>query len=299
LEVAQIAKSIALKINKEYLTNDNPIDLDVVEFAGLAHDLGHPPFGHNGEKALDECMRGVDGGFEGNAQTLRIISKIEKKVLKKGWPGDSKPQPVLDGKDNRCGLNLTARTLASILKYSDLIPERNNDRKKYKNEVMKGYYFSDRELVAFIIKSVTGVEEKSLPKNKKFKTVECQIMDIADDIAYSTYDLEDAFKVGFLNPLSFVASDDDFYEEIASEIQKSLHEKYKGKYDEKELEFNKGHAYLIGAELFSQIFNGSDDRQPFEIAGRAAYLANLSAKNGYLRTDSFALRRDRGPSAQS
>lgn len=72
LEVAQIAKSIALKINEASdFFRANPINVDLVEFAGLAHDLGHPPFGHNGEHALDYCMRD-HGGFEGNAQTLRL-----------------------------------------------------------------------------------------------------------------------------------------------------------------------------------------------------------------------------------
>src|SRR5690606_12675716 len=81
LEVAQIAKTIALKLNFEKLDKQKlSIDLDVCEFAGLAHDLGHPPFGHQGEEALDECMRNY-GGFEGNAQTLRILTKLEKKKV--------------------------------------------------------------------------------------------------------------------------------------------------------------------------------------------------------------------------
>jgi dGTPase len=76
LEVAQIAKTIAHKLKKEYPELD--LEPDVCEIAGLMHDLGHPPFGHNGEMALDECMS-QDGGFEGNAQTLRIITRLEKK----------------------------------------------------------------------------------------------------------------------------------------------------------------------------------------------------------------------------
>jgi dGTPase len=82
-EVAQIAKSITLFLNNsnEFLrTNEYVIDTDLVEFAGLAHDLGHPPFGHKGEKALNECMQD-SGGFEGNAQTLRVLTRIEKKKI--------------------------------------------------------------------------------------------------------------------------------------------------------------------------------------------------------------------------
>ena len=76
LEVSQIAKSIALKLKSE-----NPglnIVPEVCEIAGLVHDIGHPPFGHNGEAALDECMLNC-GGFEGNAQTLRVLTRLEKK----------------------------------------------------------------------------------------------------------------------------------------------------------------------------------------------------------------------------
>ena len=104
LEVAQVAKTIALRINA---TNDyfreNPIDLDIVETAGLAHDLGHPPFGHNGEQALDKCMHDT-GGFEGNAQTLRILGKLVKRDTpsRKGQPVDKA------GRDVRAGLNLTS-----------------------------------------------------------------------------------------------------------------------------------------------------------------------------------------------
>jgi len=99
------------------------IDLDLVAFAGLTHDLGHPPFGHNGELALDECMKD-HGGFEGNAQTLRIITRLEKK-------GEYvEPYSGRGNKDTRLGLNLTYRTLASILKYDQKIPINNSDRKK-------------------------------------------------------------------------------------------------------------------------------------------------------------------------
>jgi len=83
LEVAQIAKSIAIKLNSTgVFPNGNSFDLntDLIEFSALAHDIGHPPFGHQGEEALDQCMLDF-GGFEGNAQTLRILSKLEKKFL--------------------------------------------------------------------------------------------------------------------------------------------------------------------------------------------------------------------------
>jgi dGTPase len=191
LEVAQISKSIAIKLNYDYFgdatDDDHRISTDLVEFAALAHDLGHPPFGHNGEAALDECMRAV-GGFEGNAQTLRILSRVEKKRTTTG------PRYIefQDGQDARLGLNLTFRSLASILKYDEEILTRSEN-----DPITKGYYAEERELVEKIKKHVTGKNDYE----EKFKTVECDIMDIADDIAYSTYDFEDAMKAGFTSVL--------------------------------------------------------------------------------------------------
>jgi len=174
LEVAQISKSIALKINSEHAYfMENNIDYDLIEFAGLAHDLGHPPFGHNGEQALNKCMVKY-GGFEGNAQTLRILSRIDKKELL----NDNSSEIFMNGEDQRIGLNLSMRTLASILKYDFKIPEKNK-------KVTKGYYYQDAKLVENIKKACC---DNSIIDDT-FKTIECSIMDLADDISYSTYDL--------------------------------------------------------------------------------------------------------------
>jgi dGTPase len=124
LEVAQIAKSIALRLNHQISQEKGPkagqIDADLVELAGLAHDLGYPPFGHTGEHALHECMHEV-GGFEGNAQTLRILSKLEKRqTMGSGTAPDF--VEFASGIDQRAGLNLCYRSLAAILKYDNCIP---------------------------------------------------------------------------------------------------------------------------------------------------------------------------------
>ena len=118
LEVAQVAKGIALHLNASIpCFMKDPIDTDLVEVAALAHDLGHPPFGHNGEKALDDCMK-RSGGFEGNAQTLRLLSVIEKKAYADSTGNNDDPCGIeVDGTDRRLGLNLTFRTLAAVLKY--------------------------------------------------------------------------------------------------------------------------------------------------------------------------------------
>jgi dGTPase len=186
LEVAQIAKSIASKINHENsYFSDQKINTDLVETASLGHDLGHPPFGHNGEYALDECMRNF-GGFEGNAQTLRIVASVAKKEM---------PEAI---GDSPAGLNFTHRTIGALLKYDNLIKSKRPTGSKVKIE--KGYYKSEKALVEAAKKSILGGKKFT----GKFKTIECAIMDIADDIAYSTYDLEDALKAGFITPLEIL-----------------------------------------------------------------------------------------------
>jgi dGTPase len=138
LEVAQIAKSLAMRLNataKEFKKAENALKPEIVEFAGLAHDLGHPPFGHTGEEALDECMRDY-GGFEGNAQTLRIGARLEKKSTIRTVQEDT--VPFDNGEDLRCGLNLTFRSLASLLKYDNMIAELKDDR-RVSEGVEKGY----------------------------------------------------------------------------------------------------------------------------------------------------------------
>lgn len=209
MEVAQTAKSIALRINHCYLQGKNVIDTDLVELAGLAHDIGHPPFGHQGEEVLAECMKNY-GGFEGNAQTLRVLSKLEKKIqegdLSKGGFDSNK-------NDRRGGLNLTYRALASILKYDSDISDQIHRDPNSRKVVYKGYYSVDKNLVNKIKQNVGGTNSF-----EKFRTVECQIMDIADDITYSTFDLEDAFKAGFISPLDMLIQNSLFYDIISKEI---------------------------------------------------------------------------------
>lgn len=246
LEVAQISKTIAHYINKTFLVNDtsNKIDLDICEFAGIAHDLGHPPFGHQGEEALDECMREF-GGFEGNAQTLRILSKIEKK---------EKATVPEANREYRFGLNLTYRSLASILKYDKEIASVSENRdEEDKLKAVKGYYGSEAELVKTIKQNVV------VDYDGKFKTLECQIMDVADDIAYSTYDLEDGFKAGFYHPTIFFSYPDNVFENVAKKVEKALKK-------EDEVEKKTFSADEVREELFD-IFKNVYDFEAFQLEG--------------------------------
>lgn len=191
LEVAQIAEGIASRLNATSVPIAFPgasISTSLVQFAALAHDLGHPPFGHNGEHALDALMR-EHGGFEGNAQTLRIVAAVERKLVQ------------VDGGATTAstfGLDLTYRSLAAVLKYDRLIPAVRGEGDRFE----KGYYGTEADLVAEVKRRVAP----GLPDDQPFKTVECAIMDIADDIAYSTYDLEDSLHAGFVSPLSLASS---------------------------------------------------------------------------------------------
>mgnify|MGYP000197478309 CR=1 FL=1 len=211
LEVSQIAESICFKVNAEHQELlEHPIDPRVVAIAGLAHDLGHPPFGHNGESALDDCMKGL-GGFEGNAQTLRILTTLEKKRHREAY--DPAYGVNEDGSDGRLGLNLTYRAAAAVLKYDTCIPIT---RVKGAG-LSKGYYASDKAFVESVKKAVCGSSDFT-----PFKTVECQIMDVADDIAYSTYDIDDAFKGGFLAPLDVLNASPDLVERVAKRVSDRL-----------------------------------------------------------------------------
>lgn len=237
-EVAQIAKSLAMRINSMRISGrarNDKIDLDLVSFAGLAHDLGHPPFGHNGEEALDDCMRN-SGGFEGNAQTLRILTKLEKKAIS----GKIQKTPV--------GLNLTYRTLAAVLKYDQVIPENASERPD-PDKLCKGYYKSEIEIVEKIKTAVIG--EGGKPSN--FKTIECQIMDLADDIAYSTYDLEDALKAGFISPIDIMA--DALNKDFMTRVANKVNERTGRHYTERDVTAFLADLFLLEKLFDSRVFN--------------------------------------------
>ncbi len=155
LEVAQIAREMGEGLGC------NP---DIVEVAGLAHDLGHPPFGHNGEIELDRLADEI-GGFEGNAQTLRIVSRLEAKVV--------------DDRGASAGLNLTRATLDATCKYPW---SRQPGNPKF------GYYADDAAIFHWFREGSPAGEQ----------CIEEQVMNWADDVAYSIHDVEDAIHAGLV-----------------------------------------------------------------------------------------------------
>jgi len=164
LEVAQIGRELGEALG---------CDPDLVETACLVHDIGHPPFGHNGEEALHQAALDV-GGFEGNAQTFRLLTRLESKTIR----------------DNRSiGLNLTRATLDAATKYPWAFDGKNP---KF------GFYQEDQEIFEWVRKDVTT----------KDKVFEAQVMDIADDIAYSVHDIEDAIYGKHFSPNSLTAQEE-------------------------------------------------------------------------------------------
>ena len=177
MEVAQIGRSIChfLRTLRGPLADDFHIDSDLVEAACLAHDLGHPPFGHSGERTLQELM-GRWGGFEGNAQTLHLLT-----------------QTMYQDRSGVRGMQPTRALLDGVLKYKTL---HRQFRSPPQNHFL---YDTQRDALGFVFGG-TAVPRTLAPGERlnAFKSVECQIMDWADDAAYSLNDIVDGVKTGFL-----------------------------------------------------------------------------------------------------
>lgn len=168
-KVAQVGRRLAenVRVRQGDLSQKVGVHPEVVEAACLAHDLGHPPFGHAAESRLDELVQayGDKDGFEGNAQSFRILTKLAVRY------------------DQYLGLDLTRATLAATLKYPWL-RDLNDDKKRGKWSAYKS------ETVAFRWARQFHRDDR--------KTAEAEIMDWADDIAYSVHDVEDFHRVGVI-----------------------------------------------------------------------------------------------------
>lgn len=170
LEVAQVARDLARALGT------HP---DIAETAALAHDLGHPPFGHNGERALAGLSADC-GGFEGNAQTLRLLTRLESKTF--------------DDDGRSVGLNLTRATLDACTKYpwglADASrPDGTHADGTPRMVVKFGVYADDRPVFDWLRAGVEG----------RRRCLEAQVMDLADDVAYSVHDVEDGIVAGRLD----------------------------------------------------------------------------------------------------
>lgn len=210
LEVGQIARGLTQqlrsKIDETEICELLP-DPMMIQAVGSTHDLGHPPFGHGGEVALNYCMK-ENGGFEGNGQTLRILSKLEKM-------------------SERDGSDLTRRSLLAVLKYPvnysavahpKLVPRLESkptsirliDRKSSKPP--KCYHDAETDVVKWILEPLSDFDKSEFTKielqdddhyKAKYKSFDCSIMDLADDIAYGVHDLEDMIAMRLITREDF------------------------------------------------------------------------------------------------
>jgi len=213
LECAQIGRELGQEIG---------CDPDLVDAACLAHDIGHSPFGHNGEAALNELAAAI-GGFEGNAQTLRLLTRLEPKV-------------------DRAGLNLTRATLDATLKY----PWFGEPGTKF------GAYAEDAEVFGWI--------RQGAPDRRP--CLEAQVMDWADDVAYSVHDMEDGFHAGLITFKNLKS------ETERAEVSRTAIAYCPGGVTETEL------TEILGALLALDIWPASYDGAP----GTVAALKNLTSE---------------------
>ncbi|ENJ7185527.1 deoxyguanosinetriphosphate triphosphohydrolase family protein [Vibrio fluvialis] len=202
LEAAQIGTGIVaqIKLKQPEFRDLMPSD-SLIDSLCLAHDIGHPPYGHGGEIALNYMMR-EHGGFEGNAQTFRIVTCLE---------------PYTE----HHGMNLSRRTLLGLLKYPALlsqtraekIPESVPHQRQLKAKdwsPAKGVYDCDRQMFEWVLAPLTPNDRALLSQMRgeaetpykhqktRFKSLDCSIMELADDIAYGVHDLEDAIVLGMV-----------------------------------------------------------------------------------------------------
>jgi dGTPase len=223
LEAAQIGSGITSQLRVKHATLCQelfPQSDSLIETICLAHDIGHPPFGHGGEVALNYMMRD-HGGFEGNGQTLRIVARLETF-------------------SEHFGMNLSRRTILGLLKYPQLLSKLvhqnkpnsvDNFRRLKANQwhPPKGLYHDDQDIIDWVLEPLsladrnlfqTIVKPQHLSANNtnmhhktRFKSLDCSIMELADDIAYGIHDLEDAIVTKIVNR-------NDFEQEVIHKLQK-------------------------------------------------------------------------------
>lgn len=224
-EVAQVGRRLAERIVREYesevLDAIGGVNPEIVETAALAHDLGHPPFGHIAEEELDRLMKdaGVDDGFEGNAQSFRVVNSLAVRTHKYD------------------GLDLSRASLAAILKYPWFRETSGKRKKKY------GAYHCEDDDFQFA--------REGLDPNRQ--SAEATLMDIADDIAYSLSDLEDFVRIGRI-PLSNLRYDETERRQFLERAQKApgIESKYSSE------TVNSTFVAILGMIPIDSAFSGTD-----------------------------------------
>jgi len=233
LEAAQIGSGISAQLRSKYPELAQtlfPDDDTLIESICLAHDIGHPPFGHGGEIALNYMMR-ERGGFEGNGQTFRIVTKLE---------------PFSE----HYGMNLSRRTLLGLIKYPQIIdklaaPNENKILTSFRQlkandwHPPKGLYKDDQVTLDWVLSPLSDNDKALFQtfntyENKhgktQYKSLDCSIMELADDIAYGIHDLEDAIVTGVVSRNDFNLNvieklkqlDDEWLQEISETLTEKM-----------------------------------------------------------------------------
>jgi dGTPase len=206
LEASQIGQGIAAQLRSKYaeLTQHLGLNDTLIEALCLVHDIGHPPYGHGGEVALHYMMRD-HGGFEGNGQTFRIVTKLEPYTAEHG-------------------MNLSRRTLLGLIKYPNYLPQLNQqpqDQKSVSHREVKaslwhppkGLYECDQASFEWLLEGFSSQDTQRFMQfdstnnghhKTQYKSFDCSIMELADDIAYAIHDLEDAIVMGIVNRTQFM-----------------------------------------------------------------------------------------------
>ena len=232
LKVAQVGRRLAERLLKEYPAEVEAwsgLDPDVVETAGLAHDLGHPPFGHDGEEVIRKAVDklGQRDGFEGNAQSFRIVTRL-----------------AAHNDNDRVGfsgLNLTRATLNAILKYPWFRGESGYRHKKW------GVYDTDNEQFRWVRDNHPG----------EHPTLEAKLMDWADDVTYAVHDLEDFYRVRLIpiHLLQHATERDSFLEDVNQQKPNLVQEIYSSEEAPRRLE-DALHSILGTMILLDTPYNG-------------------------------------------
>lgn len=210
LEVAQIAVGLTIQLRHNQPNHDAIQYLperSMMQAIACTHDLGHPPFGHGGEVALNYCMRDA-GGFEGNGHTLRILSKLEKM-------------------SNSAGSNLTRETMLGVLKYPIAYTAAKNQSQKPKlltdtsgtpildrkaSKPPKCYMDCEQDVVDWLLGPLSASDREEFQafnevpgkhKEARHKSFACSLMDLADDISFGIHDLEDVLAMRLISRADF------------------------------------------------------------------------------------------------
>jgi len=235
LEAAQIGSGITAQLRYKYpelCQSLLPSSDSLIEALCLAHDIGHPPFGHGGEVALHYMMRN-HGGFEGNGQTLRIVARLE---------------PFSE----QHGMNLTRRSLLGLMKYPQTLaklnhPPHNSEPASHRQlkaqdwHPPKGLYCDDLDIIDWVLSPLSKADRQLFQQIKpsinqhnhdktRFKSLDCSMMELADDIAYGIHDLEDAIVTGIVSRNDFetqvieklIKLDDSWLQEYCQQLTNKL-----------------------------------------------------------------------------